>query len=39
MYKATEREAIAYCSLLRRPDAVHADPEAMLARLIRSRLA
>ena len=39
MWPASEREHIAYSSLLRRLDRVHADPEAMQARLIRSRLA
>ena len=39
MWPATEREQIAYSSLLRRPDTGHANPEAMLARLIRRRLA
>ena len=33
------REHIAYSSQLRRPETVDADPEAMQARLIRSRLA
>ena len=36
---ATAREHIAYGSQLRRPETVHADPEAMQARLVRSRLA
>ena len=39
MSPACEREQIAYSSLLRRPDTVRADPEAMQARLVRSRLA
>ena len=39
MWPATEREQIAYSSLLRRPETVHVDPEAMQARQIRSRLA
>ena len=39
MWPATEREQIAYSSLLRRPDTVHANLEAMPPRLIRSRLA
>ena len=39
MWPACEREQIAYSSLLRRPETVHADPEAMQARLIRGRLA
>ena len=36
---ATERGQIAYSSLLRRSETAHADPKAMQARLIRSRLA
>ena len=39
MERATEREQIMYCSLPRRPDAVHTAPGPMPPRLIRSRLA
>ena len=39
MFSATEGEQIACSSLLRRSDTVHAKPEAMSVRLIRSRLA
>ena len=39
MERATEREQIAYCSLPRRPDAVHAASGPMPFCFIRSRLA
>ena len=39
MCRASKREPMAYSSLLRQLDTVHANPEAMPARLIRSRLA
>ena len=39
MWPARQREPMAYSSLLRQLDTVHADPEAMPARLIRSKLA
>ena len=39
IWPACDREQIAYSSVLRQPVLVHADPEAMQTRLIRSRLA